>query len=80
MAINFIKKIQIKVQSRAQVKALLFDEASMVFLTEYFDYSDIFLAENVAKLPEYTNINEYAIKLKKDKQPYFKPIYSLELV
>ena len=32
------------------------------------------------KLPENTRINEYAIKLKEDKQPFFGPIYSLRPV
>ena len=33
--------------------------------------------ENVIKLPKYTGMNSHAIKLEKDKQPLFKPIYSL---
>ena len=44
---------------------------------EYSDYSDVFLAENVAELPENTGMNEHAIKLEEGKQPPFGPIYSL---
>ena len=44
---------------------------------EYSDYSNVFLAKNVAEFSENTEINDYAIKLEKDKQPSFGPIYSL---
>ena len=33
--------------------------------------------KNAAKLPENTGINKHAIKLKKNKQSLFEPIYSL---
>ena len=49
-------------------------------MAEYSDYSNVFLAENVAKLPENTRINEYAIKLEENKQPSFRPIYNQGLV
>ena len=32
------------------------------------------------ELPENTGMNEHAIKLEKGKQPFFGPIYSLDLV
>ena len=44
---------------------------------EYSNYSNVFLAENVAELSENTGINEHAIELEKGKQPPFGPIYSL---
>ena len=80
MIIDLGRKVQIEAQSGAQVGALLFDEAPTEISAEYFDYSDVFLAENAAKLPEYTGINEHAIELEKDKQSPFGPIYSLGLV
>ena len=49
-------------------------------MAEYFNYSNIFLAEYIVELPENTRINKYAIKLKEDKQSLFGPIYSLEPV
>ena len=67
-------------QIKAQVEALLFNEAPTKVLAEYSNYSDIFSAEYAAELLENTRMNEYAIKLKKGKQPPFGPIYSLELV
>ena len=36
--------------------------------------------ENAIELLENTRINEHAIKLKKDKQSPFGPVYSLELI
>ena len=52
----------------------------MAIPVKYFDYSNIFSAEYIAKFPEYTRINDHAIKLEEDKQPFFGPIYSLRLV
>ena len=34
---------------------------------EYSDYNNVFLAENTAKLPENTGMNEHAIKLEEAK-------------
>ena len=67
-------------QIKAQVKALLFNEASTEVPAVYSDYSNVFSAEYVAKLPENTRVNEHAIKLEEGKQPSFRPIYSLGLV
>ena len=44
---------------------------------KYFDYSNIFSAENIVEFPEYTGINNHAIKLEEGKQPSFRPIFSL---
>ena len=62
---------------KAQIGALLFDEAPTEVPAEYSDYSDVFSAENAAELPENTGINEHAIELEEGKQPSFGPIYSL---
>ena len=67
-------------QLKAQVGALLFNKAFIEISAEYSNYSNVFLAEYVAKLPENIGMNEYAIKLEKDKQPPFGPIYSLGLI
>ena len=83
LAMDPDKKTQIKAQSKAkilnkaQVGALLFDEASTEVPTEYFNYSNVFLAENVVELPENTGMNKHTIKLKKGKKPLFGPFYSL---
>ena len=64
-------------QSRAQVGALLFNEASTEVPAEYSNYGDVFSAENAAELLENTGMNEHAIELEEGKQPPFGPIYSL---
>ena len=73
MPIHSEKQVQIK----AQVKALLFNKALIEVPVEYSNYSNIFLAEYATELPVNIGINEHTIKLKKDKQPLFRPIYSL---
>ena len=76
MPVHFEKQVQIK----AQIGALLFNEAPIEVLVEYSNYSDIFSAEYIAKLSKNTGMNEHTIKLEKSKQPLFGPIYSLESV
>ena len=46
----------------------------MILMAKYFNYSNVFLMENLVELLEYTKINNYAIKLKKDKQLSFRSI------
>ena len=53
------RKAQIEAQSGAQVRALLFDEASIEVPAEYSKYIDVFSAENVAKLSK-KHRNEWA--------------------
>ena len=72
MAINPVKKIYIR--------ALIFNEAPIAILLEYFDYNNVFSAKYIVELSKYTKINNHTIKLKKRKQPLFGPIYSLGLV
>ena len=67
-------------ETQAQVGALLFNKALTEVSAKYSNYSSVFLAENTAKLPENTGMNEYAIKLEEGKQPSFGPIYNLGLV
>ena len=69
-----------KAQIKAQVGVLLFNEALIKVLAEYFDYNNIFSARYAVELPENTKISEYAIKLEEDKKPLFGPIYSLKPV
>ena len=79
-------KAQVGFQSRAQAQekakigALLFNKAPIEVPAEYSDYSNVFLAENAVELPENSGMNEHAIELEEDKQPPFRPIYSLGLV
>lgn len=75
-----LEKTQSKIKSRAQIGALLFDKALTTVSIEYFNYNNVFLKENIVELLKHIGINDYAIKLKKAKQPIFCLIYSLKLV
>lgn len=48
--------------------------------TKYFDFANVFIEEKILILPEQTDFNKYAIKLKRDKQQFYGFIYSLGLV
>ena len=39
----------------------------MVVLAEYFNYGDVFSAENIADFSENTGMNEHVIRLEKSK-------------
>ena len=49
-------------------------------MVEYFNYNNVFSMKNAIKVLEYIEMNNYTIKLKKDKQLPFGLIYSLRLV
>ena len=61
----------------AQIAVLKQDEAPTKVSSKYTDYADIFSFDLAMELPENTNINEYAIELQDNKQPFYEPIYSL---
>lgn len=63
-----------------QVAVLLQDETSTKVFSKYIDYIDVFLSDLAMKSSENTRINEHAIELEKDKQPPYRPIYSLNLI
>lgn len=65
--VHLEKKTQIQAYSRAQVKALLFGKASTAVAAEYSNCSNVFLSEYAMEFLEHTRINDYSIKLKKDK-------------
>ena len=84
MVIDSAKKAQIKAQngaqSKAQVRALIFNEALTKVPVEYSDYSNVFSIENAAELLKHIRLNDHTIVLEKSKQPPFRHIYSLGLV
>ena len=63
---------------QAQISLLDVNEVTISF--EYADYTDLFLLDSAAKLPEYTGMNNHFIDLIDDKQLFYSPIYSLGLV
>ena len=49
-------------------------------MAKYSDYNNVFLIKNIAKLLENIRINEYTIKLEKNKQSLCGLIDSLRLI
>lgn len=47
---------------------------------EYSNFIDIFFSNFIVELLEHCGINDYPIDLQKDKQLFYRPIYSLKLV
>ena len=48
---------------RAQIAALVANEASTLIPTEYFDFADVFSPELASELPKHIEINDHTIKL-----------------
>lgn len=46
-------------------------------LEKYADFSDVFFKKSAAVLPNRSEINKHIIDLEPDKQPLYRPIYSL---
>ena len=80
VAIQKQEKMLVHSKKQAQIGALLFDKVFIAGPAKYSNYSNVFLVENAAELPENTGINEFTIKVKKCKQLPFGPIYSLGLM
>ena len=62
-----------------EIRRLVDSLDKIIILVEYLDYINIFLPKFIAKLSKHSN-NDLAINLKKDKQPFYSPIYSLGLI
>ncbi len=60
----------------AQITHLKADEASSKVPSKYADFTNIFSLKLAIELPEYIEINDYAIELVDDWQPPYGPIYS----
>ena len=58
-----------------QIALLLIKEITVP--AAYADFIDVFSKKSPKVLSKYIGINEHAIKLEEDKQPPYKPIYSL---
>lgn len=65
IAIQEQEEILVHLDKKAQIRALIFDEALTVILTKFSDYNYIFLMENAVELVEYSKINDHTIKQKK---------------
>ena len=72
-----LAKMTIDPIQAAQIATLKQDEAPTKVPPKYADYVDVFSFDLAIKLQENTGINKHAIKLEIDKQPSYRPIYSL---
>ena len=68
-------KMSIHPARKAQLALLL---TKKVYVSiKYPDFADVFSEKLANVLPKHTGANKCAIKLEKNKQPTYKPIYSL---
>ena len=51
-----------------------------MILDKYSDFANVVLKKKALVLPEHIKFNEHVINLKDGKQPFYRPIYSLDLV
>ena len=73
-------RIAIYCSWKAQISALIQDEALTKVSPKYIDYTDVFSFDMAMELPKNTGINKHAIKLQDGKQPPYGLIYSLRPV
>ena len=65
---------------RPQIADLMAKDTLTKVPAEYLNFADVFSPDLASKLPEYTWINDHAIKLVDNQQPPYGPIYSLGLM
>lgn len=75
--ILFTSKIIIYSAKKAQIACL--PPKSLLFSKKYVDFANVFFKKLVKVLSKHIIINKHIIKLKKNKQPPYKSIYSLGL-
>ena len=61
----------------AKITALKQDKTPTKVSSKYIGYADVFAFDLAMELPKNIGINKYAIELQDDKQPPYRPIYSL---
>lgn len=59
--------ISIYSSKKKELELFLADKIAINIPPKYFDYTDVFSPDFAMKLPEYTSINNYEIKLEKVK-------------
>lgn len=70
--------IMIHLTKKAQIALMLAKKIKIS--TKCSNFLDIFLEKKALVLLKITKLNQHSIKLQEDKQPPYRPIYSLELV
>ncbi len=74
-SLNLRSKMSIHPAWEASIALLLTEEVTIP--AEYLDYTNVFLKDSAAELPEWADLNEHSIDLIEGKQPPYGPIYSL---
>lgn len=62
------------------MRLLKVNEIPITIFAKYFDYIDVFSLTYTVELLKHTSINNYIIKLKESKSPFYSLIYSLGLI
>lgn len=76
--ISWISFILIHLAKKAQITFLFIEKVKIS--AKYSNFSNIFLKKTTLVLPKIISLNQYIIELQKSQQPFYRPIYSLELV
>ena len=72
--------LEITIHLIRKAEMILFLAKKVIVPAKYLDFADVFLKKSSEMLLEQTGVNEHAIKLEKDKEPLYKPIYSLKAI
>ncbi len=77
LALNINLDSEVHLLKRAQIAYLKADEGFTEVFHKYIDFKDVFLSKLTVELPDYTDINDHAIKLTDNWQLFYSLIYSL---
>ena len=61
-SLNF-NSLNIHLSYRPQIAGMIAEEASTKIFTKYVNFTNVFSSDLIPKLPKYTKINNYTIKL-----------------
>ena len=80
VALNINLNNKVYPSKKTQIAHLKVNKAFTKVSGEYTNFADVFLPKLAIKLFEYIEINNHNIELVDDQQPFYGPIYSLNLV
>ncbi len=76
-ALNVNSGDEVHPSKKAQIAHLKAAKAPSEVPSKYTNFADVFSPKLVIELPEHIKINDHAIELVDDRQPPYRPIYSL---
>ena len=68
---TLFNSIEVHLDRKVQIAALVADKALVTISAEYSDFEDVFSKESTAVLPEYTEINTHTIDLEEGKRAHW---------